>query len=41
MKTTIKFQLVYFVQDMVIKFLILRAKVKRWMNPNPRSFWDL
>lgn len=41
MRTAIKFRLFYILQDIAIKFLIFREKVKRFMNPRPRSFWDL
>jgi hypothetical protein len=41
MRTAIKFRLFYVVQDIVLNFLVFRERVKRFMNPNPRSFWDL
>ena len=41
MITEIKFQILDFVQEVFLQFLILREKIKRSMNPNPRSFWDL
>ncbi len=41
MITEIKFQILDFVQEVFLQFLILREKIKRIMNPNPRSFWDL
>jgi hypothetical protein len=41
MRTAIKFCIIGFIQDLFIKFLILREKIKRFFNPNPRSFWDL
>jgi hypothetical protein len=41
MRTAIKFRLFYIVQDIVIQILVFREKIKRFMNPRPRSFWDL
>ena len=41
MRTAIKFRLFYILQDIAIKLLIFREKIKKIMNPHPRSFWDL
>jgi hypothetical protein len=41
MRTAIKFQLIGLLQDLFIQCLVLREKIKRFFNPNPRSFWDL
>ena len=41
MRTTIKFLIADFFQNIVFDFLVWREKVKRSFNKTPRSFWDL